>query len=72
MDPVISEPIATPPPVPNVQSLIVMFSEGRFTRIPSASLPDLIEMLSSLQAMSQPVMRTSRVEQTSIPSELGM
>src|SRR5665213_3665328 len=72
IEPLTSDPIATPPPTPKVQSLIVTFSVGRSTRSPSASLPALIEILSSLQAMSQPEMLTSRQEHTSIPSELGI
>ena len=72
MDPLTSEPIAIPPPVPIAQSLMVMFSDGRFTRNPSASFPDLMEMSSSKQEMVQREILTSRLESTSMPSELGI
>ena len=50
----------------------MMSSDGRLTRSPSSSLPDLIEMQSSFTSISTLRTRTLRDESMSIPSELGM
>src|ERR1035437_5932520 len=51
---------------------MTMSSAGRLTRSPSASLPLLIEMQSSLTSISTLLTRTRREESMSMPSELGM
>src|ERR1035438_7567555 len=51
---------------------MTMSSAGRFTRSPSASLPLLMVMQSSLTSISTLLTRTRRDESMSIPSELGI
>ena len=63
--------VTNPAPLRAVQLRITTFSVGRFTRSPSASLPDLIQMLSSLQSMIQSSIRIFVDESISIPSVLG-
>src|SRR3954469_16732884 len=71
MPPAVSDPMEMPPPAPMVQSEMRMFSDGLLTRRPSASRPDLTQMSSSSQLMSQRVMFTSEDESMSMPSELA-
>lgn len=58
-----------PPQRPeNLQSRTTMFCEGRLTRRPSRSRPDLTGMQSSLVLNLQPVMNTSVHESGLQPS----
>ena len=68
-----SEPMATPPwPSAMWELSMIMSSQARLTRRPSASLPDLMEMQSSLTEMVVLLTRTRREESISMPSEEGM
>ena len=58
-------------PFRTVMSRTTTFSVGRFTRKPSASLPDFNTMASSLFSISQFSTRTFEEESTSTPSVLG-
>ena len=70
--PDISLPITTPPcPASMVKLVIVIFSQGLFTRRPSSSLPHLIAMQSSPTSMWQFEIRTFRHESGLIPSVFG-
>ena len=63
--------VMRPAPLRAIQLRITIFSVGRFTRRPSASRPDLMQILSSLQSMSQFSTNTWVDESMSMPSVLG-
>ena len=67
-----SLPIVIPNPLLMVQSLMRMSFDGLPTLNPSWSLPDLIQILSSLQSVTHFSMITLQLESISIPSVLGL
>ena len=72
MPPAVSLPSTTAPCARRtVQLVMVTFSVGRPTLLPSASLPDLMQIASSPVSKYESEMRTSRLESTSMPSVLA-